>query len=69
MEAKVFETLQDNGVVTRVGLNPEDYADLADLQNKQLATAIGDEVIYNAAISEQAAPTVEEPVDDPTVEE
>ena len=69
MDTKVFEKLQNTGVITRVGLNPKDYTDLADLQNKQLATAIGDEVIYNAAVSEQTAPTVEEPVDDPTVEE
>lgn len=41
MDQKVFDELMNKGIVTNVGLNAEDYTDIADLQNKGLATAIG----------------------------
>ena len=40
MDKKVFDELMNRGIVTVVGLNPDKYTDIADLQNKQLATAI-----------------------------
>lgn len=47
MDKKVFDELMKRGIVTVVGLNPEDYKDIADLQIKQLATSIGAAKIYD----------------------
>lgn len=54
MDKKVFDELMNKGIVTVVGLNPNDYKDIADLQTKQLATSVGSVEVYdNLMIDEE----------------
>lgn len=51
IDPKVFAELMNRGIITNVGLNPEDYADMNDLQRYGLATAIGADEEYTEIIS------------------
>ena len=46
IDPKIFAELQNRGIITNVGLNPEDYKDIDDLQRHGLATAIGADTEY-----------------------
>lgn len=65
MDQKVFDELMNKGIVTNVGLNAEDYTDIADLQNKGLATAIGAVEEYEkATASKEETPNEDVVVDE-----
>ena len=50
IDHKVFAELMNHGIITNVGLKPEDYKDMDDLQNHGLATTIGADKEYAAII-------------------
>ena len=52
IDSKVFNELMNRGIITQVGLNPENYKDIADLQRHGLATNIGSVEVYEDVISE-----------------
>lgn len=52
IDSKVFNELMNRGIITQVGLNPEDYRDIIDLQRHGLATGIGAVEVYEEAMSE-----------------
>ena len=52
IDPKVFNELMNRGVITNVGLNPENYKDIDDLQRFGLATTIGAVEEYNDAVSD-----------------
>ena len=52
IDSKVFNELMNRGIITQVGLNPENYKDIADLQRHGLATSIGAVEVYEDAMSE-----------------
>lgn len=52
IDSKVFEELMNKGIITQVGLNPENYKDIEDLKRHGLATAIGATEVYNEAVEE-----------------
>lgn len=62
MDQKVFDELMNRGIITNVGLDSENYEDVADLQNKGLATAIGAVEEYNDIVN---GDSTEEPVETP----
>lgn len=62
MDQKVFDELMNRGIVTNVGLAAENYTDVADLQNKGLATSIGAVEEYNDIVN---GDSTEEPVETP----
>lgn len=64
MDQKVFDELMNRGIVTNVGLAAENYTDVADLQNKGLATAIGAVEEYNDIVN---GDSTEEPTDNDIV--
>ena len=64
MDQKVFDELMNRGIVTNVGLASENYTDVADLQNKGLATAIGAVEEYNDIVN---GDSTEEPTDNDIV--
>ena len=67
MDQKVFDELMNKGIITNVGLDAASYTDIADLQNKGLATAIGAAEEYNKATTNNT-PEVDEPTETPTEE-
>ena len=64
MDQKVFDELMNKGIITNVGLDAASYTDIADLQNKGLATAIGAAEEYNKATADNA-PETDEPTETP----
>jgi hypothetical protein len=52
IDSKVFNELMNRGIITQVGLKPENYKDIADLQRHGLATSIGAVEVYEDAMSE-----------------
>lgn len=52
MDKKVFDELQNVGVITQVGLDSANYKDLNDLKNKGLATSIAADEEYNRIVNE-----------------
>lgn len=52
IDAKVFNELMDRYVITNVGLKPEDYKDIDDLQDHGFATGVGDDTVYEAVVEE-----------------
>ena len=52
IDPKVFNELMNRGIVTQVGLNPEDYKDITDLQRYGIATSIGAVETYEDVVSD-----------------
>lgn len=52
IDSKVFEELMNRGVITVVGLNPENYKDINDLQRLGLATGIEADTVYETIVEE-----------------
>lgn len=52
IDPKVFNELMNRGVITNVGLKPENYKDIDDLQRHSLATGVGDDVVYEVVVDE-----------------
>ena len=48
----VFNELMNRGVITNVGLNPENYKNIDDLQRYGLATGVGDDNVYMDVIED-----------------
>lgn len=54
IDPKVFNELMNRGVITNVGLKPENYKDIDDLQRCGLATGVGDDDVYVDVIEDIA---------------
>lgn len=52
IDPKIFAELQNRGIITNVGLKPEDFNNIDDLQNYGFATSISADPVYNKAIEE-----------------
>jgi hypothetical protein len=52
IDSKVFNELINHGIITHVGLKPENYKDIADLHKYGLATRIDAGELYEELISE-----------------
>lgn len=52
IDSKVFNELMNRGIITQVGLKPEDYKDIKDLQRYGIATSIGAVETYNTVVNE-----------------
>lgn len=46
IDPKVFAELQNRGIITHVGLDPQDFKNLEELKNYGLATSIGTDEVY-----------------------
>jgi hypothetical protein len=55
IDSKVFADLMDRKIITTIGLNPEDYKDIADLKNHGLITQVAVEDSEDVE-AEQPAP-------------
>jgi hypothetical protein len=65
IDSKVFEELMNRGVITVVGLNPENYNDIDDLQRFGLATGIEADTVYKTIVEENLNKSEDsEPVQD-----
>lgn len=52
IDSKVFAELQNRGIITNVGLNPNDFKDIDELQNLGYATSIAADPVYDKLIEE-----------------
>lgn len=52
IDSKVFNELMNRGIITQVGLKPEDYKDIKDLQRYGIATSVGAVETYNTVVNE-----------------
>lgn len=52
IDSKVFNELINHGIITHVGLNPENYKDIADLHKYGLSTRVDAAELYEELMSE-----------------
>ena len=52
IDKKVFDELMNRGVITNVGLNPDNYKNIDDLQRYGLATGIDADIVYETAVEQ-----------------
>lgn len=52
IDSKVFDELMNRGVITHVGLNPEDFKDMNEMQRLGFATGIDTNIVYETVVEE-----------------
>ena len=52
IDSKVFAELQNRGIITNVGLNPNDFKNIDELQNLGYATSIAADPVYDKLVEE-----------------
>lgn len=52
IDSKIFDELMNRGIITQVGLNPENYKDIEDLKRHGLATSIASTEVYEDVVND-----------------